>query len=515
MGEKVCIYARVSTDDQADKQTIDIQLRDCRRWAEREGHAVAAEFSDEGVSGATPFDERPAGASLLARADEFDKVVFYSVDRMARDTVEGGLAMKALERAGIAVVFVTIQLDLETPEGVMILDQMLSFAKYERAVIARRTTKGRQASARRGNWPGWKAPYGYRKVDRRLRVRLSEARVLRRMVRMVLDDGMGSTAIASRFNGRVRPPDGAKQWWASSINHFLRKPYYPTSACPEGCPGIRRGRPDTGVRHAHTEYAGQKVPCPVLIRPDERRRIARVFSERKERSPRRTVAFHLLQHLVFCRECVGMYYSNMIRNKDVYYCGTRRQGVVNGHGGVERWWWKAPELETEVKRKVLSFMLSPAETIRRSEAYVERPQAGDGAGREIAGLRDELAALAGERDRVLSQNQKGYLSEAEMDVAMAGVATSREKAAKRLEELEEAAAVVDPDEMEWLADLEDQDFYHELLADLYKAKGAVDDVLDCEGYDPRDWRELIESIVERAWVENDGTVSVVFAGSAS
>ena len=117
MGEKVAIYARVSTEDQAEKQTIDIQLRDCRMWVKREGHIVAGEFKDEGVSGATPFDERPGGSDLLAKASDFDRVVFYSVDRLARDTVEGGLALKAFKHARIAVTFVTIQLDLETKSG--------------------------------------------------------------------------------------------------------------------------------------------------------------------------------------------------------------------------------------------------------------------------------------------------------------------------------------------------------------------------------------------------------------
>ena len=503
MGERIAIYARVSTEDQAEKQTIDIQLRDCRGWVEREGHYDVAEFCDDGVSGATAFDERPAGADLLARASDFDRIVFYSVDRLARDTIEGGLALKAFARAGIAVTFVTIQLDLETPEGVMILDQMLSFAKYERAVTARRTAKGRRKSAAAGNWPGSQTPYAYCRVDKKLRVRLSEARVLRRMIRLVLDENMGAAMVAKEFERRgYTPPHNAARWWPSSVHHFLRKPYYSAG---------------------EIEYKGHQVPCPILIRPEEKRKIAAVFKQRKQRSSRRTKAFHLLQHLMFCRECDSMYHSNTHQGIRVYYCGARRNSRTNGHGDQlvhnpnidMKWWWKAPVLEAIVKKKILAFLLSPAETIRRNAAYLERVEAGSEADKEMAELRNNLARLGEERDRVLSQNQKGYVSEHEMDKVMAGIAARREKVDERLDKLEEDAAVVDPDDLLWIADLEDKTvIYRLLLGELRIAEENIDVVLSHEYHDPREWRTLIESVVDRIWVENNGEVSIVFAGSA-
>ncbi len=83
-------YARVSTEEQAERNTIESQLSACREWCKSQGAAVIAEFTDAGVSGTTPFDERPGGAALLAAADQFDTVVIYAVDRLTRDTIEGG-----------------------------------------------------------------------------------------------------------------------------------------------------------------------------------------------------------------------------------------------------------------------------------------------------------------------------------------------------------------------------------------------------------------------------------------
>ena len=570
MGARIAIYARTSTDDQADRGTIDIQLRDCRKWVEREGHYVVAEFRDDGVSGATAFDEREGGADLLARADEFDRVVIYSVDRLARDTVEGGLALKALARAKLAVTFVTIQLDLETPEGVMILDQMLSFAKYERAVIQRRTTKGRRKSAAAGHWPASQVPYSFRRVDGRLRVRLSEARALRRMIRMVLDQDMGSTVIAKDFNKRsgidprvaldfsqgvkadrkaakrltdkdaskaeldriqtrvdeyrqaafeksgVPLPDKAFSWWPSTVNELLQKSYYFPSTCDDSANhGYRKD-------HGHIEYVGTMVPCPVLIRKEEGRKIKDVFKLRKERSPRNVQTFHLLRSLLYCRECENVYHTSTHRGQKVAYCGARRQGRINGHSG--QWYYKAAYLEHIIKRKVLTFLLSPAETIKRNQAYIESVEAGSDADREKAGLRDDLTTLADERKRVLMLYRKGHVNERDTDKDMAEITASKERVDKRLAELEAVTGnVIDPDAWHWIgqpweskADVEDKTvLYRLLLGDLRIAEENVDVVLNKERYSPQDWRELIDSVLERAWVAGDGSVSVVFAGSAS
>jgi site-specific DNA recombinase len=68
----VAIYARVSTDDQADRNTVDIQLEALRRMVEN-----GLEYIDEGVSGKILLGDRPAGRRLLAdaRAKKFSMVV--------------------------------------------------------------------------------------------------------------------------------------------------------------------------------------------------------------------------------------------------------------------------------------------------------------------------------------------------------------------------------------------------------------------------------------------------------
>jgi DNA invertase Pin-like site-specific DNA recombinase len=60
---RVAIYARVSTG----AQTVQNQLRELREIADRHGWIVAAEFTDNGISGAKGREQRP-GLDRLAGA---------------------------------------------------------------------------------------------------------------------------------------------------------------------------------------------------------------------------------------------------------------------------------------------------------------------------------------------------------------------------------------------------------------------------------------------------------------
>jgi site-specific DNA recombinase len=87
---RVGLYARVSSEGQADRGTIKDQVDFLRRYAELHGLEVTGEFFDEAEHGPTPLAGRPEGKLLIAaaRSGKFEKVVFYRVDRFARSLRE-------------------------------------------------------------------------------------------------------------------------------------------------------------------------------------------------------------------------------------------------------------------------------------------------------------------------------------------------------------------------------------------------------------------------------------------
>jgi hypothetical protein len=57
----LAIYARVSTEDQAERETIQSQLGFLGEFVNLHGPPVAGEYVDDGISGTVPLAERPEG----------------------------------------------------------------------------------------------------------------------------------------------------------------------------------------------------------------------------------------------------------------------------------------------------------------------------------------------------------------------------------------------------------------------------------------------------------------------
>ena len=86
--ERAAIYARVSTDT----QTVENQIRELRRIAERRGWEVVEVYTDAGISGAKGRAQRPGLDRMLKDAGRrnFDVVMAFvarqSKGRVARQS---------------------------------------------------------------------------------------------------------------------------------------------------------------------------------------------------------------------------------------------------------------------------------------------------------------------------------------------------------------------------------------------------------------------------------------------
>src|SRR5262245_5810938 len=99
---RVALYLRVSTDDQTEKYGLDLQKSALEGLISSKGKLLDGRakmvlagakyiYIDDGISGTTPLDQRPAFAQLkedilLAQEGEkpFDVVAVYKIDRFAR-----------------------------------------------------------------------------------------------------------------------------------------------------------------------------------------------------------------------------------------------------------------------------------------------------------------------------------------------------------------------------------------------------------------------------------------------
>jgi len=147
-----------------------------------------------------------------------DVVVFHSPDRLARKAVYQGLVLEEIEKAGVRVEFLNYPVD-DSPESRMLLGMRGLFAEYDRAKIMERTRRGKLHRAREGALVGGHAPFGYRWIKRgeasraRLEAIGSQAGVIRRMYRLLVDKQLSTRAIARRLTQEgVSTARGATQW---------------------------------------------------------------------------------------------------------------------------------------------------------------------------------------------------------------------------------------------------------------------------------------------------------------
>src|SRR3989442_1451013 len=102
---RVALYARVSTEEQKEGQTIDPQVAELEHFAQDRSWPVIHIYKDEGWSGSMLV--RPALDRLRDDAAKglFDAVIVNDVDRLARDVTHLGIIKRDLERKQIQLVF--------------------------------------------------------------------------------------------------------------------------------------------------------------------------------------------------------------------------------------------------------------------------------------------------------------------------------------------------------------------------------------------------------------------------
>src|SRR5207344_2481388 len=123
--------------------------------------AIAQRYDDGGYTGANL--ERPALQRLLAdiEAGRIDCAVVYKVDRLSRSLLDFSRLMGIFDKRGVNLVSVTQQFNTTTSLGRLTLHILLSFAQFEREIIAERTRDKMSAARRKGKWVGGTPVLGY------------------------------------------------------------------------------------------------------------------------------------------------------------------------------------------------------------------------------------------------------------------------------------------------------------------------------------------------------------------
>jgi DNA invertase Pin-like site-specific DNA recombinase len=176
---RAAIYARVSTDS----QTVENQIQELRRVAERRGWEIVGEvYTDAGISGAKGRTQRPGLDQLLKDASrrKFDVVMAWAIDRLGRSLIDLLGTIQHLEVVGVDLYLDQQSIDTTTPMGRLVFQITGAFAEFERSMIQQRIRAGLKRAVAQGK------KLGRPKIDRELE----------RKARKHLENGLGILKVA-------------------------------------------------------------------------------------------------------------------------------------------------------------------------------------------------------------------------------------------------------------------------------------------------------------------------------
>jgi len=184
---RCAIYARKSTEEGLAQpfSSLDAQRESAEAYIASQRHmgwtALERRYEDGGYTGANM--ERPALRALMedVASGQVDCIVVYKVDRLSRSLLDFARLIGIFEERGVSLVSVTQQLNTTDSLGRLTLNILLSFAQFERELIAERTRDKMRAARRKGRWLGGQPILGYDVDPERggLKINAEEARRVR------------------------------------------------------------------------------------------------------------------------------------------------------------------------------------------------------------------------------------------------------------------------------------------------------------------------------------------------
>ncbi len=334
---QVGIYARVSSEQQAEAHTIESQISELLAQAKEDGAIIADElrFIDDGYSGTTLV--RPALERLrdTAAMGGIEQLYVHNPDRLARKYAYQVLLLDELQRIGVEVIFLNRAIG-QTPEDHLLLQVQGMIAEYEHAKILERSRRGKRHAAQAGKIAVLGgAPYGYRYITKAegggeasYEIIPEQARVVRHIFywigveRATIGDVRRKLEEAGELT-----KSGKTKWDRSVIWGMLQNPAYKGQAAfgkTRSGPMRERLRPQRNgsmqPRNPVSTYDQPQedwlyIPVPAII--DEALFEAvhqQLAQNRRTARQRQRGARYFLQGLIVCAHCRYAYYGKPISN---------------------------------------------------------------------------------------------------------------------------------------------------------------------------------------------------------
>jgi site-specific DNA recombinase len=354
---EIALDVRVSTNSQQQTQTIEHQLERLHTYvaAHPEWHLAEEHFyRDAGNSGAKLnrhcLDRLRDRAAMAA----FERVLMTALDRLARNYVHQVLLLDELAQRGCQVEFLDRPMS-QDPHAQLLLQIRGAVAEHERALIADRMRRGRQAKLRRGELLPWTVElYGYvlelkRPRDpQRSRLNPVKAAVAAQIFAWYTDPHTPATvySVAKRLTeAQIPTRRGKSRWNVASVRGIRCSPVYLGMAYSgRTCPALARVRPSAlrpvgpgQTRRPDPPEDWIPISVPAIVSEETFAAVQTRLARNTHMARRHNTAHeYLLRALVSCGQCQLSCLGRTLPTRYHYYIGRGRTDALRGAQGQRR-----------------------------------------------------------------------------------------------------------------------------------------------------------------------------------
>ncbi len=440
---RAAIYARVSTDRQRERHTIDSQLRLLPQHAAREGWEVINIYKDDGKSGET-VEGRPEFKRLLddAADHQFDVVLVIDLDRITRSkrSAEGALIFDHFRENGVKLATPTQGvIDLDDEDQDLLVGIKRELAKWEKRKIVARMMRGKREAAKKGRRFSSLDPFGYRWAPDTesprggaYQIVDDEADVVRRMYDLALRFGINMVAWTLNQEGHrtraikraSRPNGGSGAWATSTVGRVLRSTTY-------------RGEFQVFKKEADIPA----ISVPPIIDADTWARVQAALQHRKPQTRFKHNREYLVSGFVRCGVCgYAMWVVNARptgHHKHAYYrcCSTNAWRKMKMDGPCGNRHHRVDLVDAVVWAKLIEVLRDPS-LLAEACALAREPEGIDWTAQAKAAQK-KLSDLVKLEAELLRRRRRNLISATACDRELGEIAREREATERNLEVAEQ------------------------------------------------------------------------------
>lgn len=308
------LYLRKSRQDseaESIEETLQRHKEQLTQYAIHNNIAITGTY-EEVVSGESLY-ARPQMLKLLTDTEsgDFNAVLCMDIDRLGRGkTSDQGIILETFKDNQIVIITPLRRYNLndEIDEDYAEFEGFM--AHRELKMIKRRLQRGIHKTLSDGGYIA-NAPYGYKKtkIDKRptLEIYEPEARFVRMIFDMYVNQGMGTTRIAQAVNALGAKPHRTEEFGRTTIRDILKNPVYIGKICWDRRTHVRKGTRNN-VKHITIYNPPEKWIIIKGIHPsiisEEMFEAAQKIRETRGHSPTFTgLIYNPVAGIAVCKNC--------------------------------------------------------------------------------------------------------------------------------------------------------------------------------------------------------------------